>query len=217
MLKLNITDKNNGKLKILCLGAHSDDIEIGCGGTILRLLSEHNNTDVYWVVFGSSGKRNVEALTSANKFLKYAKRKNIIIKHFKDGFFPFKGEYIKNYFEKMESKISPDIIFTHNRNDFHQDHKFISDLTWNTFRDHLILEYEIIKYDGDICSPNLYVQLKKSICNEKVNYILNSFKSQGNKLWFTSDTFFSVMRIRGIESRAPENYAEGFYCRKIII
>jgi LmbE family N-acetylglucosaminyl deacetylase len=217
MINLNINKINNRNLKILCLGAHSDDIEIGCGGTLLRLLSENDDVEVDWVVLGSSGRRNREAVTSAKNFLKGSKRHNITVKNFKDGFFPYRGENIKNYFEILKNKVSPDLIFSHYRNDLHQDHSLISQLTLNTFRDHLIFEYEIIKYDGDISSPNLYVQLNESYCHEKVNYIMNSFKSQRYKSWFTPDAFFSVMRIRGIESRAPEGYAEGFYCRKIIL
>lgn len=217
MINLNISKIKNRNLRILCLGAHSDDIEIGCGGTLLKLLSEHDDVEVDWVVLGSSGRRNNEAVTSANQFLKGAKKHKIFIENFKDGFFPYRGGEIKNYFEKLKKIVSPDLVFSHNRHDLHQDHCLISQLTWNTFRDHLILEYEIIKYDGDIGTPNIYVQLRESYCKKKINYIMKSFKSQARKDWFTPDTFFSLMRIRGIESRAPEKYAEGFYCRKLVL
>ncbi len=203
-------------LKILCLGAHSDDIEIGCGGTLLRLLSEYNNIEVHWVVFGSSGIRNTEAVESANKFLGNSK-KNIIVKNFKDGFFPYLGEEIKTFFETLKQDIHPDIIFTHYRHDLHQDHRVISELTGNTFRNHLTLEYEIMKYDGDIGNPNFFVQLNDAICQKKITHILESFKSQSNHHWFSKDAFFALLRLRGIECNAAENYAEGFYCRKIVI
>ena len=203
-------------LKILCIGAHSDDIEIGCGGTILRLLSEYDNVEVYWVVLGSSGQRDGEAVASANKFLANAKKKKIIIKNFKESFFPYIGGEIKNFFEKLKKKVSPDIIFTHYRHDLHQDHRLISELTWNTFRDHLILEYEIIKYDGDLGSPNLFVCLDEAICQKKISFIMECFKSQEKRDWFTPDAFLAILRIRGIESKAPEKYAEAFYCRKLV-
>jgi LmbE family N-acetylglucosaminyl deacetylase len=199
------------------LGAHSDDIEIGCGGTILRLLSENDNVAIHWVVLGASGKRDGEAVASAKKFLANAKKKKINIKNFKESFFPYGGGEIKMFFEELKKRISPDIIFTHYRHDLHQDHRLVSELTWNTFRDHFILEYEVIKYDGDLGVPNFFIHLSKEICKRKVNFVVDSFKSQQNKDWFTADAFLSVMRIRGIESKAPEKYAEGFYCRKLVL
>lgn len=217
MLKFEFLKKSPDALKILCIGAHSDDIEIGCGGTILRLLSEYDNAEVHWIVLGSSGQRDGEALASANKFLENAKKKEISIENFEDGFFPYIGKEIKNFFEKLKERISPDIIFTHYRNDLHQDHRLISELTWNTYRDHLILEYEIIKYDGDLGVPNFFVHLSEEICKEKIGLLTDYFKTQTNKDWFTPDTFLSILRIRGIESKALEKYAEGFYCRKVVL
>lgn len=216
MLTFEFANGKSKALKILCIGAHSDDIEIGCGGSILCLLKKYNDVEVYWVVLGSSGRRDGEAISSANKFLRNAKKKNIIIKNFKDSFFPYMGGEIKEYFEKLKKRISPDIVFTHHRDDLHQDHRLISELTWNTFRHHLILEYEIIKYDGDIGVPNYFIQLDDEICRQKVRIIIDSFKSQKGKNWFTEDAFLSVLRIRGIESGATK-YAEGFYCRKVIL
>ena len=208
--------KNRG-IKILCLGAHCDDIEIGCGGTILKLLKNSNNAEVNWVVFSSDSKREEEARSCANIFLKNAGKKKIEIKNFSNGYFPFVGGEIKDYFENIKSKFPPDLIFTHYRKDLHQDHRTISELTWNTFRDHLILEYEIPKYDGDLGSTNLFVPLEYSICKQKINNILRSFKTQYDKHWFTEELFFSVLRIRGMESVSPSKYAEGFYCRKILM
>ena len=214
MLKFKLNEAE--PIHILCLGAHSDDIEIGCGGTILKLIETYPNIICNWVVFSSNSQREGEAYESASRFLKNAKEKNIIIKHFRDGFFPFTGIEIKEYFEELKQDFQPDIVFTHYRNDSHQDHRLISDLTWNTFRNHLILEYEIPKYDGDLGSPNFFVQLDELICHEKINYIIDSFKSQKGKQWFTEDTFLSILRIRGIESNAPNKYAEAFYCRKVV-
>ena len=198
------------------MGAHSDDIEIGCGGSILRLLTEYKDVEVHWIVLGSSGQRNKEAISSAKKFLKNAKNINIIINNFKDSFFPYNGGEIKRFFEKIKKKVSPDIVFTHYRHDLHQDHRLVSELTWNTFRNHLILEYEIIKYDGDIGVPNFFIHLEDRICQNKISIIMDSFKTQRGKDWFTSEVLYSILRLRGMESRAPENYAEGFYCRKFV-
>ena len=217
MQKLNLVNCNSQILKILCIGAHSDDIEIGCGGSILRLLTEYKDVEVYWLVLGSSGQRDKEAVESANKFLAKARKKHIVIKNFKNSFFPYKGAEIKSFFEKILKRVSPDIIFTHYRHDLHQDHRLVSELTWNTFRDHLILEYEIIKYDGDIGIPNLFIHLDNDICHHKINIIMESFQTQSDKDWFTKDAFFSILRIRGIESKSPGKYAEAFYCRKVIL
>lgn len=217
MLRFEFARRKNRTIKVLCVGAHSDDIEIGCGGTILRILSEYDDVEVHWVVLGSSGERDGEAVTSADKFLANVKKKEIIIQHFKTSFFPYIGEEIKNFFEKLKEKISPDIIFTHYRNDLHQDHRLVSELTWNTYRNNLIFEYEIMKYDGDIGSPNVFVHLDDTLCRKKISFIMDSFKTQGEKDWFTPDAFLSLLRIRGIESKAPGKYAEGFYCRKVVL
>jgi LmbE family N-acetylglucosaminyl deacetylase len=200
----------------LCLGAHSDDIEIGCGGTILRLLEENPAVHVHWVIFGASGPRKLEAVESANLFLANARSKEIVTKEFRDGYFPYMGADIKDFFEQLKREHSPDLILTHYREDLHQDHRLVSELTWNTFRDHLILEYEIPKYDGDIGSPNFFVHLDAALCKRKVDYILQSFISQRSKSWFSEDTFYAMLRLRGLESNAPEKHAEAFYCRKIV-
>ncbi len=216
MLKFKFDKAEDRTLKVLCIGAHSDDIEIGCGGTILRLLSENDDTEVHWVVLGSSGQRDGEALASANKFLEGTKRKNISVEDFKDSFFPYVGGEIKTFFENLKKSVSPDIIFTHYRYDLHQDHRLVSELTWNTYRDHFILEYETIKYDGDLGVPNSFVHLDKQTCDRKIDYLMEFFKTQKSRDWFTPDTFFSMLRIRGVESRSPEKFAEGFYCRKLV-
>jgi LmbE family N-acetylglucosaminyl deacetylase len=217
MLNFKLTKDEATPLKILCLGAHSDDIEIGCGGSILRILSENSNTDVQWIVFAANGERASEATLSAEVFLADAGRKKIVIKEFRDSFFPYIGGEIKQYFETIKQEIVPDQIFTHYRNDLHQDHRLLSELTWNTFRKHFILEYEVIKYDGDLGSPNFFIPLDENTSRKKVDTIFKCFRTQGSRSWFTDDVFFSMMRIRGVECNAPEKYAEAFYCRKMIL
>ncbi len=217
MLRFKFDLRKNRPLKVLCLGAHSDDIEIGCGGTILRLVNEYDPLHAFWVVFAANDVRKAESERSANLFLSKASKKDIIVKNFKESFFPYVGDEIKDFFEVLKSKFNPDIVFTHYRNDLHQDHRLISELTWNTFRDHLILEYEVIKYDGDLGTPNFFVHLDEQTCREKISFLIDSFKSQQSRDWFTKDAFMSILRIRGIESRAPKNHAEGFYCRKSVI
>jgi LmbE family N-acetylglucosaminyl deacetylase len=216
MFKLKFGDRDSLQ-QILCIGAHSDDIEIGCGGTLLKLIELYPDLAIYWVVLGASGKREQEAITSANSFLKSIDRKNVIVKGFRDGFFPYLGIEIKEYFELLKCEVSPDLILTHYRHDRHQDHRLVSDLTWNTFRDHLIWEYEIPKYDGDLGSPNMFIHLTEAICRQKIDHLFEHFGTQADKVWFTEDTFSSILRMRGIESNAPDRYAEAFYCRKAVI
>jgi LmbE family N-acetylglucosaminyl deacetylase len=203
-------------LKILCLGSHSDDIEIGCGGTILRLLSQNRNIEVVWVVFSSTKDREQEARTSAAMFLEHAAKKEVIVSDFRDGFFPFDGTRVKDFLEGFKP-VSPDVIFTHHRKDAHQDHRLIAELTWNTFRDHLIMEYEIPKYDGDLGQPNLFVPLEKETYQQKVKCLIDGFPSQRSKRWFEQETFLALMRLRGMECVAPSGYAEAFYCRKLVL
>jgi LmbE family N-acetylglucosaminyl deacetylase len=217
MLKFNLSKDKDFALKILCLGAHSDDIEIGCGGAVLRLLEEIKNVKIKWIVFSADAERAEEAQESAKMFLKKAKRKDVIVKHFRESYFPYIGAEIKDYFEEIKKEFIPDIIFTHHRHDLHQDHRLISELTWNTFRNHLIFEYEIIKYDGDLGVPNLFIHLSEKICLKKIDNILQCFKTQTTRKWFTKDAFLSILRIRGVESHAPDNYAEAFYCRKMTL
>lgn len=216
MLNVTFARQYESNIRLLCLGAHSDDIEIGCGGTILRLLEENPDMEVRWVVLGATGQRAAEAVESANLFLANARQKEILIKEFRDGFFPYIGADIKDFFEELKRGCSPDLILTHHRNDLHQDHRLVSELTWNTFRNHLILEYEIVKYDGDIGTPNFFVHLTGPTCHKKTQNILTCFRSQKDKNWFTEDAFLSILRLRGLESNAPDKYAEGYYCRKAV-
>jgi LmbE family N-acetylglucosaminyl deacetylase len=202
---------------ILCVGAHCDDIEIGSGGTIAKLVNDHPGLKVTWVVFCSNEVRAREARTSADAILAGVKTKDIQIKTFRDGFLPYQGGEVKETFEGLKRTVAPDVIFTHYRADLHQDHRLVSELTWNTFRDHLILEYEIPKYDGDLASPNVFVHLDEALCRRKIDNLIRSFPSQTAHRWFSEDTFRSLLRLRGVESNAPDGYAEGFYGRKLIL
>lgn len=216
MLSVTLRGPQRSLRKILCLGAHCDDIEIGCGGTVLRLQEENRDLDFYWMVFSSTPQRKREADKSAKLFLKSSKYRTVI-KSFRDGYFPYEGARIKDTFELLKKSFSPDLIFTHYRNDLHQDHRLICELTWNTFRNHLILEYEIPKYDGDLGAPNFFIELRESLCLKKIDHVMRSFKTQAEKKWFSEETFRALLRIRGIEASAAERYAEAFYCRKILV
>jgi LmbE family N-acetylglucosaminyl deacetylase len=196
----------------LCLGAHSDDIEIGCGATVLEL-TVSRPVDVTWVVFSGNAEREREARKGAKLFLSRAARAEVIVRSFRDGFFPFIGAEIKEYFETL-SGSAPDLIFTHYRNDRHQDHRLISDLTWNTFRNHFVLEYEIPKYDGDLGAPDLFVPVSAANAARKVRHLQSAFATQRDRHWFADETFMGMMRVRGLECRAPQHYAEAFYSRK---
>jgi len=216
MRSLSLPCDATSSLNILCLGAHSDDIEIGCGGTILRLAQQYPNCIFQWVVFSAIGVRAAEAQLAATLFAGTTHVREPLLKAFPDGFMPFVGAEVKAVFEELKA-TSPDLIFTHNRKDAHQDHRFLSELTWNTFRDHLILEYEIPKYDGDLGQPTLFVPLESEVCERKVRYIMDAFYSQRTKRWFQRDTFLSLMRLRGMECNAPSGYAEAFYCHKLVL
>jgi LmbE family N-acetylglucosaminyl deacetylase len=207
----------NGPLQILCLGCHSDDIEIGCGGTVLRFASQYLDCEFHWVVFSALGPRRAEAEHAANLFLGSSQLKNPMLKEFPDGFMPFVGAEVKAAFEELKKTVAPDLIFTHNRRDAHQDHRLIAELTWNTFRDHLILEYEIPKYDGDMGQPSVFVPLEMEHCQKKVSNIMEAFVSQHSKRWFQPEMFLALMRLRGMECNAPSGYAEAFYCRKLML
>lgn len=217
MLHLSLKGNVNRPLQILCLGCHADDIEIGCGGTILRLREEYPGCVFDWVVFSATGVRKAEAERAATLFAGGFGLRRPLLRDFPDGFLPFVGAEVKAVFEELKGGVCPDLIFTHNRQDAHQDHRLVAELTWNTFRDHLILEYEIPKYDGDLGQPGVFVPLELDVCDRKVRHILEVFESQLAKRWFQKETFFSLMRLRGMECNAPSGYAEAFYCRKLVL
>jgi len=216
MIRLALQPEESAGLTVLCLGAHSDDIEIGCGGTILRLAEQYPGVMFHWVVFNAVGIRETEARKAASLFAGTALRQ-ILLKTFPDGFMPFEGAKVKTVFEELKQAISPDLILTPYRKDAHQDHRTIAELTWNTFRNHLIWEYEIPKYDGDLGQPNLFVPLDAEMGRAKVRHLMDAFKSQYSKRWFEESTFLSLLRLRGMECNASSGYAEAFYCRKLIV
>ena len=201
---------------ILCLGAHSDDIEIGAGATLLQLLDQAPDASIHWVVFSGEGKRADEARRSA-ALLAGDRLASMEQHHFRDGFFPDSFAEIKESFRSLQQNIDPDLIFTHWRHDLHQDHRLIADVTGQTFRDHLVLEYEILKYDGGLGSPNVYVPVSADAANTKVDHLLSTFASQGTKYWFSDDALRSLMKVRGVECRAPGGYAEAFYGAKLVL
>ena len=217
MIRLNLDGNDKAELKILCLGAHSDDIEIGCGGTILHLIKQYPRCKITWVVFSAIGERKVEAQHGADGFAGKERVERIDLKDFRDGFLPFVGAEVKGAFEELKQSIQPDLIFTHTRRDAHQDHRQLCELTWNTFRNHLILEYEIPKYDGDLGQPNLFVPLERDEYEKKVKKLMETFGTQRSKRWFDESTFLGLMRLRGMECNSESGYAEAFHCHKIVI
>jgi LmbE family N-acetylglucosaminyl deacetylase len=207
----------SARLSILCLGAHSDDIEIGVGATLLSFLERGVHLEVHWCVLSGAGEREREARASAADFLSRAPSAQIEVMSFEDGFFPEQGKAIKLWFEDLKSRVEPDLIFTHRRDDAHQDHRQVSRLTWNTFRDHCILEYEVPKWDGDFGQPNVYVPISANSLRQKIELLMSHFGSQRSKQWFDAETFVGLARLRGMECRAPERYAEAFFGRKLVL
>ncbi len=217
MIELRPTNSATAKLDLLLLGAHCDDIEIGCGGTVLKWIAEERVEQVVWVVFSSNERRYLEAKQSAEAYLRPIEKQQIIILDHRDAYLSFAAKQIKDKFEEIKHLIDPDIVMTHYRMDRHQDHRLLSDLAWNTFRNHLILEYEIPKYDGDLGIPNGYVSIPDEIAARKVALLLECYQSQRTKHWFDDETFRSLMRIRGLECNSSSRYAEAFHLRKCMI
>lgn len=205
------------RLSILCIGAHSDDIEIGAGATILGWIERGIRLDVHWAVLSACGARAPEARASAAGFLGNSASAVIDLAEFKDGFFPQQGAEIKCWFEELKARTSPDVILTHWRHDAHQDHRQVSELTWNTFRDHTVLEYEIPKWDGDLGRPNVYLPASKALIERKTAFLQQYFGSQRSKDWFDSEVFTGLARLRGMECRAPDGLAEAFHARKLVV
>ena len=217
MIELRFGAPRSAVYEVLCLGAHGDDLEIGCSGTLMKLCASGMRLNVTWVVFSADDAREKEARRSAEVVLGAVAGREVAIHGFPEGLFPSVQADIKRCFESLKQRVSPDIVFTHHARDLHQDHRVVAELTWNTFRDHLILEYEIPKYDGDLGAPNVFVRLDEAVGRAKVENILESFKSQGSKHWFTQDLFLSLMRLRGMEARSPSRFAEAFYSRKLVV
>jgi LmbE family N-acetylglucosaminyl deacetylase len=216
VIALGLQKREKDPLAVLCLGAHADDIEIGCGGTLLQLKGAFPKVRFHWVVFSAAGTRAEEAAKSADLFTA-GSEKEVVLKNYRDGFLPYTGGNVKDSFEEIKERVNPDVVFTHWQGDAHQDHRLVSELTWNTFRNHLILEYEIPKYDGDLGRPNLFMPLDAPLFAQKVDFLFEAFQSQQSKHWFDRETFLGLMRIRGMESNSSSGYAEAFYCRKAVL
>jgi LmbE family N-acetylglucosaminyl deacetylase len=203
--------------RVLAIGCHADDIEIGCGGTLLRLAAMYPEAEVLWVVLTADAARADEARRSSADFTKGFGSARVLLGGFRDGFLPYEGGAVKEFFEALKDEIVPDVIFTHQRGDLHQDHRLACELTWNTFRDHLVLEYEIPKYDGDLGAPNVFVHLDEPTVNRKIELLLAHFGSQSERRWFKDDLFRALLRLRGMESNSPSGQAEAFYSRKLVL
>lgn len=217
MLDLGLNLPGGRPPRLLFIGAHSDDIEIGCGGTIIQLLERYPDAQAHWVVLSSEGNRGQEAQRAAQSLLAGVREPHITIKAFRGAYFPTEAAQIKDFFEEIKSGPPPDMVFSHCRDELHQDHRIVGELTWNTFRDHVILEYEIPKYDGGLGSPSVFVPLSEATVSRKIELLMSAFETQYDKRWFTPETFLGLMRLRGIECNAPEGYAEAFYSRKLVL
>jgi LmbE family N-acetylglucosaminyl deacetylase len=217
MLALGLRPPAGGGYELLCIGAHSDDLEIGCAGTLLRLLDEHPVARVTWLVCSGHEARAEEAQRAAALVVGGRAELRLVQGTFRDGFFPHHAAEVKDVFERVKREARPDIVLTHFREDRHQDHRLLSDLTYQTFRDHLILEYEIFKVDGDLGNPNVYVALDREVVERKLRLLQECFGTQRDKRWFDDEVFRGLMRLRGVEAGAPSGYAEAFYARKLVL
>ena len=216
MLGLTLATSSNSALEILCIGAHCDDIEIGCGGTVIVLQQRYPRCKLHLLVLTSTASRRQEAEAAAKALIKVSARGEMRICEFQDGLLPAHLSEVKAEFERMKKAIAPGLVLTHHGLDRHQDHRLVSDITWQTFRDHMIWEYEIPKFDGDLVTPNMYVPLSSALAQRKINLIMRAFSSQHAKPWFKAENLEAMMRLRGLESRAASGYAEGFHCRKLV-
>jgi LmbE family N-acetylglucosaminyl deacetylase len=213
---LDLAKSPKSRLDVLCIGAHCDDIEIGCGGTVLALQRRYPGCRVHWLILTSVPARRSEALGAARAFVKPAYRGETVVCDLPDGMLPGHLAQVKERFEALKALVDPDLILTHHGLDRHQDHSLVSQVTWQTFREHMIWEYEIPKYDGDLITPNMYVPLSAPTAARKISVIVKAFASQRGKSWFTADNLLAMMRLRGLECRSPSGLAEGFHCRKLV-
>jgi LmbE family N-acetylglucosaminyl deacetylase len=217
MLKVTPESRPGEPLRLLCIGAHSDDLEIGCAGTVLTWLGAHPAVEITWVVLSAGAERGEEARRSAKRLLKGAARSRFMLGEFRDGFFPAQYAEVKEFFERLKSNADPDVILTHHLRDRHQDHRLAAELTWNTWRDHLILEYEIPKFEGDLGQPNTYVPVSARMARRKIMHLEQHFASQRSRSWFREENFLALMRVRGVECRSGSGFAEAFHAQKMVL
>jgi LmbE family N-acetylglucosaminyl deacetylase len=215
MLRLNLP--GHDPLKVLCLGAHCDDIEIGCAGTLVTLQERHPGSTFEWVVFTREPGRDEESRRAAHVIHDGRATSKVEVLDFRMSYLPWQGAEIKDHFEHIKQRFEPSIIFTHRLDDRHQDHRLVAELTWNTFRNHLVLEYEIPKYEGDLGQPNLYVPLGEEVVASKLDMLMSCFPSQRSRSWFSRDLFQAQLRLRGIECNAASGHAEAFHARKLAL
>ena len=216
MLPLTFGTEIRSALEVLCIGAHCDDIEIGCGGTVLAIQRRYARCKVHFLVLTSTPARRAEATAAAKALVKRSARGQVRICEMPDGLLPAHFVAVKAEFERMKKMVNPDLVLTHHALDRHQDHSLISHVTWQTFRDHLIWEYEIPKFDGDLVTPNMYVPLPSALAARKIALVMRTFSSQLSKPWFKAENLEATMRLRGLESRSRSGYAEAFHCRKLL-
>jgi LmbE family N-acetylglucosaminyl deacetylase len=203
--------------RLLVVGAHPDDIEIGCGGTLLRLLEETSDLSICWVVACCEGVRADEARASAADVMSSTSNSQLHLGSFRDGYLPYAGAAVKEFLHEIGTGFAPDVVMTHQRDDLHQDHRLLGELAWQVFRDQLILEYEVAKYDGDLGQPNFFVPLDRSVCDRKLELLRRHFTSQADKPWFDDQAFLGLMRLRGVECRATSGLAEAFHGRRVVL
>jgi LmbE family N-acetylglucosaminyl deacetylase len=203
-------------LDVLAIGAHADDIEIGCGGTIMQLARDRE-VRFHWVVVTGDEERAAEAQASARAFCAGAIELDVRTEQFRESYLPYEAGPVKSYVQSLAAELDPDLVFVHHRDDLHQDHRLLADLCWNAFRDHAILEYEIPKYDGDLGRPNVFMEIDQAVKDRKLELLASAYPSQADRYWFSDETFTALLRLRGVEARAASGYAEAFHARKLRI
>ena len=216
MLALALPTPPDRALRVLCLGAHCDDIEIGCGATLMRLTLERP-VEVDCVTFCAPPQRAAESRAALSQMLRAAHALRLRFESLPDGYLPAHWAEAKQMMESLKALPAPDLVLTHERDDLHQDHRVVNELTWNTFRDHLILEYEVPKFDGGLGQPQVYAPIPSALAERKAQLLVEHHASQRPKHWFGADTFLALMRLRGLECRAPEGYAEAFHAHKLVV
>lgn len=213
---LRITPPTDRALRVVALGAHADDIEIGAGGLIQRLVADTPSLSIRWLVASATPERRREAEKASSRLVGSVSDCTLDIGDLRDGFLPFLGPAPKEWLIR-HAGFEPDIVICPRGEDLHQDHRLVGQLAWQVFRSSLIFEYEIPKYEGDLGRPNVYVVLDRATAERKVATILEAFPSQRSRRWFEPETFWALLRLRGIEAASPTGFAEAFHASKIVL